>query len=73
MVVRMRHTKSQRGNTRSHHALKMAPLSLCKDCGSPKPSHMVCSVCGKYKSKQVIDVNKKIEKKAKKLKENNKK
>lgn len=68
MVVRMRHTRSQRGNTRSHHALVASILTLCKECGSPKAPHAVCSVCGKYKGRQILDVHAKIEKKEKKLK-----
>ena len=68
MVVRMRHTRSQRGNTRSHHALVNSPLSLCKDCGSPKAPHIVCPVCGKYKGRQILDVHTKIAKKEKKEK-----
>lgn len=68
MVVRMRHNRSQRGNTRSHHALVAPVLSLCKECGSPKALHAVCTVCGKYKGRQVLNVNAKIEKKTKKAK-----
>ncbi len=69
MVVRMRHTRSQRGNTRSHHAISTkAPVSLCKECGSPKSPHVVCSVCGKYKGRQVLNVQKSIDKKSKKSK-----
>lgn len=68
MVIRMRHNRSQRGNTRSHHALKDMVLALCKDCGSPKTAHSVCQVCGKYKGRQVLDVKAKIEKKTKKAK-----
>lgn len=69
MVVRMRHNRSQRGNTRSHHALKAPALTLCPDCGSPKAPHAICKVCGKYKGKQVIDVHAKIAKKEKRAKE----
>lgn len=72
MVVRMRHNRSQTGNTRSHHALKASVLSLCKECGSPKSPHTVCSVCGKYKGKQIIDVHAKIAKREKKAKEKEK-
>ena len=69
MVVRMRHNRSQTGNTRSHHALKTAVLSLCKECGSPKKPHEVCVVCGKYKGNQIIDVHAKIARKEKRAKE----
>ncbi len=69
MVVRMRHTKSQRGNTRSHHALQASILTLCKECGSPKLPHVVCTVCGKYKGRAVLDVHSKIAKAKKKAKE----
>jgi len=69
MVVRMRHTRSQRGNTRSHHALVSPSLTLCKECGSPKAPHSVCVVCGKYKGRQVVDVHSKLAKKEKRAKE----
>lgn len=69
MVVRMRHNRSQTGNTRSHHALEALSLVLCKECGSPKAPHAVCLVCGKYNGRQVIDVHSKIAKKEKKAKE----
>ena len=65
----MRHNRSQRGNTRSHHALVSPSLTLCKDCGSPKSPHSVCQICGKYKGRQVLDVHSKIAKKEKKSKE----
>ena len=69
MVVRMRHNRSQKGNTRSHHALVASVLTLCKECGSPKAPHSVCNVCGKYKGRQVLNVHAKIAKREKKLKE----
>lgn len=65
----MRHNRSQRGNTRSHHAIVAPVLTLCKECGSPKIPHTICEVCGKYKSRQVIDVHAKIAKKEKRAKE----
>lgn len=69
MVVRMRHTRAHTGNRRSHHKIMAPVLTLCKDCGSPKQAHMVCSVCGKYKGKLVIDVHAKLAKKEKRAKE----
>jgi large subunit ribosomal protein L32 len=71
MVVRMRHNRAQRGDTRSHHALKEQSFSTCPDCGAKKLNHKVCPACGKYKGKVVIDVLAKTVKKDKKAKAKN--
>lgn len=68
MSVRMRSTRSHTGNRRSHHALKEPRVSTCKDCGSSHLRHHVCENCGKYRSRVVIDVVAKMEKKEKKMK-----
>ena len=68
MVNRMRHNRAQRGNTRSHHALKAKGISVCQDCGSKKINHQVCRNCGKYNGRVVIDVMAKIAKTEKKAK-----
>ncbi len=59
MVNRMRHNRSQRGSTRSHHALKGIALTKCSECNSPVIRHQACSNCGKYRGKVVIDLEKK--------------
>ena len=68
MVNRMRHNRSQRGTTRSHHALVAPGLSVCPDCNAKKLNHKVCANCGKYNGRVVIDVMAKTVKKEKKLK-----
>jgi large subunit ribosomal protein L32 len=55
----MRHNRSQRGSTRSHHALKGIALTKCSECNSPVIRHQACSNCGKYRGKVVIDLEKK--------------
>jgi large subunit ribosomal protein L32 len=36
--------------------LNVPGLSLCSECGQPKPPHKVCPHCGYYKDKEVIEV-----------------
>jgi large subunit ribosomal protein L32 len=55
----MRHNRSQRGSTRSHHALKGIALTKCPDCNSPVMRHQACSNCGKYRGRVVINMEKK--------------
>ena len=68
MVVRMRHTKSHTANRRSHHALKTVNFAKCENCQAPSKRHTVCSICGFYRGKKVLDLIKKTEKKQKKAK-----
>ena len=66
MVNRMRHNRSQRGSTRSHHFLKGLPTTKCPDCGTVITRHKACSNCGKYKGRKVVDLEVKALKKSKK-------
>jgi len=59
MVNRMRHNRSQRGSTRSHHGLKGIALTKCSDCNSSVMRHQACSNCGKYRGRVVINLEKK--------------
>ena len=68
MVVRMRSTKSHTGNRRSHHAIESTSFSKCENCKVLKRRHTVCSSCGYYRGKKVLDLVKKAEKKQKKAK-----
>ncbi len=55
MVVRMRRNRSQTAKRRSHHAL--ANKQVAKDeAGNLYLSHRVNPVTGKYRGRQVIDV-----------------
>lgn len=62
----MRHTHAHTANRRSHHALVALGISLCKECGHPRRPHTMCVNCGKYKGRQIVDVNIAATKKAKK-------
>lgn len=62
MSVRMRHTRAHTRNRRSHHALSEPALTTDKK-GLPHLRHRVSPITGKYKDRQVIDVDKKVQKK----------
>ncbi|MFA6404706.1 MAG: 50S ribosomal protein L32 [Candidatus Paceibacterota bacterium] len=69
MVVRMRATRSHRGNRRSHHALKAVRVSTCSNCKAMHKSHTICMNCGWYNGRKVIDLAAKATKKVAKAKE----
>lgn len=54
-VPRGRRTKSKRGQRRSHLALKVLGVAACAHCGAKNRPHTVCSSCGYYRGRQVID------------------
>jgi large subunit ribosomal protein L32 len=66
---KQRHTKSRRNRRRSQLALKKRKLSTCKKCGEPVLAHHICSFCGYYDNRQVVDVLARLEKKERKKKE----
>ncbi len=68
MVVRMRHTRAHTANRRSHHALVATRVTKCPDCGAARLNHTMCTNCGKYKGRVVVDMNAKVAKKEKKAK-----
>ena len=69
MTVRMRHTPSHTKNRRSHHALSGAGLIVCSQCSAKTLPHRICQNCGFYRSREVIDVLKKLTKKERKAKQ----
>ncbi len=66
MVVRMRSTKSHRNNRRSHFALTALSLVKDKDSNTKRQPHRASPFTGKYKGRQVINLEKKALKKVKK-------
>jgi ribosomal protein L32 len=66
MVVRMRHTKSQRNRTRSHHRLSSPSVTLDKSSNVPHLRHRASLVTGEYRGRKVIDIAAKLARKSKK-------
>lgn len=68
-VPKSRHTKSKRNRRRSHIFLKSPALTNCPKCGTAILPHTLCSNCGYYKGREVINVLEKLETKEKKQRE----
>lgn len=62
MTVRMRHTRAHTGNRRAHDKIKNP--AIAKDADGVHLRHRASKTTGKYKGQEVINVTKKIEKKA---------
>lgn len=49
-------SRRRKRNRRSHHALPLQHLVICKDCGAYTPAHHVCMECGKYNGHTVYEI-----------------
>lgn len=49
--------------------LKKLVISTCPKCGKPIRPHTICSHCGNYRGKEVVDVLAKLDKKERKKRE----
>ncbi len=65
-VPKQKHTKSRRDRRRVNLRLSSPKLVVCSQCGKLKLPHALCSYCGYYEGREVIDVLKELGKKEKK-------
>lgn len=52
-----RQSRSKTRMRRSHDALTAPNISTCPECGEPKLPHRLCSGCGSYKGRSVINLD----------------
>ncbi len=55
-LPKQRISRARQGNRRRHHFLVAPTLVPCRECGAMKQSHHVCPTCGKYRGRQVIEI-----------------
>jgi len=46
----------RRDRRRAHDALKARNVVICPNCGEPRLPHRVCSNCGHYQGREILDV-----------------
>jgi len=54
-VPKRRQSNAKTGSRRAHDALKPKQLSMCEQCSTPLPTHMVCPKCGHYMGRKVVE------------------
>ena len=57
---KQRHSKARRDKRRAHDFLVRPGISICPNCGEAKLPHRVCSACGHYRGREVIEGNEKL-------------
>lgn len=62
-LPKRRHSKTRGRKRRTHWKIKTENLSNCPQCKQPKLPHRVCSVCGFYAGREVIEIKVKEKKK----------
>ena len=56
-VPKKKISKSRRDMRRSHHALRPPNTVKCSNCGELKRPHHICSACGHYKGREIVEVS----------------
>ena len=51
-------SQSKRNQRRAHDALAIPQTATCSNCGDSVLPHRICSGCGYYRGKQVMEVAK---------------
>ncbi len=54
-VPKRKVTPSRRNMRRAHDALSNAAYAECPNCGELKRPHHVCSACGSYDGREVVE------------------
>ncbi len=55
-LPKRKYAKSRQGKRRSHLAIKMPHFVDCPDCKSPRLAHRACPICGKYRTRTVLEM-----------------
>lgn len=55
-LPKQKYAKARQGKRRSHFGLNPPRLDECPQCHSPKLPHHVCSTCGSYAGREIIEI-----------------
>jgi large subunit ribosomal protein L32 len=55
-VPKRKTSKSRRDKRRTHYKATMPAIAVCSNCGEPTRPHNICSKCGHYNNKKVIEI-----------------
>ncbi|UCG38150.1 MAG: 50S ribosomal protein L32 [bacterium] len=55
-LPKQKKTKARTRRRRAHDALRSPANSKCPKCGEPKVPHRVCSHCGHYRGRKVLEI-----------------
>ncbi len=58
-LPKRRVSSGRRDRRRAHDALKARNIVTCPNCGEPPLPHRVCSNCGHYQGREIIEISEK--------------
>ena len=57
IVPKRRTSRARRDKRRSHDALRRPAQAPCPQCSAPRTPHRVCSNCGHYRDRTVVETD----------------
>ena len=55
-VPKRKHSKARKNKRKSHLAIKATALRRCARCNSAVKPHTICTNCGHYRGRMIIDL-----------------
>jgi large subunit ribosomal protein L32 len=55
-VPKRRMSNARKGARRSHHRIKPVQVQYCPQCNEPVLPHRVCTNCGSYQGREVVEM-----------------
>ena len=56
-LPKRRHSQTRGRKRRTHYKVNVPAVSICTNCNASVLPHRVCTVCGFYSGKKVLDVS----------------
>ncbi|MCL2303813.1 MAG: 50S ribosomal protein L32 [Planctomycetaceae bacterium] len=56
-VPKRKHSNARSGSRRAHDHKKPVERTICSECNTAIPTHVICPKCGTYMGREVVEMD----------------